>query len=88
MLSRNDLSDLQQLFNDVVFTILGLKEDNSDSNDDNDLVNGLMETIIDARKELKARKEFELTDQIRDNLAKYNVQIKDTREGTVWIHEK
>ena len=47
-----------------------------------------METIIDTRKELKARKEFELTDQIRDNLAKYNVQIKDTREGTVWIHEK
>lgn len=87
-LSQNDLSDLQQLFDDVVYTILGLKEDNSDSNADTELVNGLMETIIDTRKELKALKEFELTDQIRDNLAKYNVQIKDTREGTVWIHEK
>ena len=87
-LSQNDLNDLKQLFNDVVYTILGLKEANSDSKDDTELVNGLMETIIDTRKELKARKEFELTDQIRDNLAKYNVQIKDTREGTVWIHEK
>ena len=87
-LSQNDLNDLQQLFNDVVYTILGIKEANSDSKDDTELVNGLMETIIDTRKELKARKEFELTDQIRDNLAKYNVQIKDTREGTVWIHEK
>ena len=87
-ISQNDLIDLQQLFTDVVYTILGLKEDNLDSNDDTELVKGLMETIIDTRKELKARKEFELTDQIRDNLAKYNVQIKDTREGIVWKHEQ
>ena len=87
-LSKDDLTELQQLFSDVVFTILGLKEENKDTSDNNELVDGLMDTIIETRKELKARKEFELTDQIRDNLAKHNIQIKDTREGTVWKHEK
>lgn len=86
-ISQTDLEELQKLFNEVVFDILGLKSGTNESSSSDELVDGLMNTIIDTRKELKSRKEFELTDQIRDNLAKINIQIKDTREGTIWSHE-
>lgn len=86
-ISSSDLKDLQELFNDVVFDILGLEDNDSSSADSSELIEGLMNTILHTRKELKSKKEFELTDQIRDNLAKINIQIKDTREGTTWHHE-
>ncbi|MDA9563093.1 cysteine--tRNA ligase [Flavobacteriales bacterium] len=86
-ISSTDLKDLQELFKDVVFDILGLQDINSGSVDNSELIEGLMNTILDTRKELKSRKEFELTDQIRENLSKINIQIKDTREGTKWNHE-
>ncbi len=86
-ISSTDLKDLQELFKDVVFDILGLQDINSGSVYNSELIEGLMNTILDTRKELKSRKEFELTDQIRENLSKINIQIKDTREGTKWNHE-
>ena len=68
--------------NDFVFDILGLKEE--DSQDNNELVDALMETIINIRQKARENKDWNTSDLIRDNMAKMNIKIKDTKDGAVW----
>jgi cysteinyl-tRNA synthetase len=48
------------------------------------LENDLMMLLIELRKQLRERREFELADQIRDQLANMGVTLKDTAQGTFW----
>ena len=43
-----------------------------------------METIIDIRADVRAKKDFAASDLIRDKLLKINIQIKDGKEGASW----
>ncbi len=45
---------------------------------------GLVELLIELRRELRARKAFDLTDRVRDRLAELGVELKDTAQGTLW----
>ena len=65
-----------------VFDILGLKEEESEG--DNELVDSLMQTIINIRQNARENKDWTTSDLIRDNLAKMNIKIKDTKEGAEW----
>jgi cysteinyl-tRNA synthetase len=40
--------------------------------------------LIDLRNKARAEKKWEFSDNIRDILAKNNIIIKDTTEGTTW----
>ena len=61
--------------------ILGLRPDSSDNKEvDEDLIYEL----IDKRKAAKAGKDFAEADRIRGELLAMGIEIKDTREGTVW----
>ena len=40
--------------------------------------------LIDLRNKARAEKKWEFSDNIRDILAKNNIIIKDTAEGTTW----
>ena len=40
--------------------------------------------MIEKRKEAKKNKDFELADQIRNELLEKGLELKDTREGTTW----
>ena len=53
-----------------------------------ELVEELMQTILEIRKEAKARKDFHTADQIRNSLEKLNIRIMDTKEGARWVLEK
>ena len=77
---------LNKLFNDFVFDILGLVESNA-SDGSGALVDGLMQTIIDIRKQARANKDWATSDKIRDELAKLHITLKDGKEGTSWIME-
>lgn len=48
------------------------------------LEDGLMTLLIELRKQLREKREFELADQIRDQLADLGVTLKDTAQGTIW----
>ena len=43
-----------------------------------------VESMIAKRKEAKANKDYAGADAIRDELKAKGIEIKDTREGTVW----
>jgi len=52
-----------------------------------DISEEAIEALIQARVEAKQSKNFARADEIRDELAAQGVQIKDTREGTIWSRE-
>ncbi|MBQ4205431.1 MAG: cysteine--tRNA ligase, partial [Bacteroidales bacterium] len=57
---------------------------NEMGSDDNGIVDGLMDTIIDIRKEARAKKDWATSDLIRDKLAALDIVLKDGKDGTVW----
>ena len=82
-LKTEDIELLKTLYNDFVFEILGLKSEKSVSGND-DLVDGIMNTILELRKDAKLNKNWTAADKIRDELAKLNIVIKDTKDGASW----
>jgi cysteinyl-tRNA synthetase len=48
------------------------------------LEDGLMTLLVELRKQLREKREFELADHIRDQLAELGVTLKDTAQGTLW----
>ncbi len=83
-LTQEDIEQLQKLYNEFVFDILGLKAEASTNEGGNEMVDGLMNTILDIRKDAKANKDWTTADKIRDDLNKMNIVVKDTPDGAVW----
>lgn len=82
-ISVEDLSELKSFYNSMVFDILGLKEEQSDSGD-NVVLGKSIELLLTLRKEAKANKDWGTADKIRDELIEIGVEIKDTKEGVDW----
>lgn len=68
--------------------LIGLLQSNPDEWFSGDVDGGLsadaIEALIEQRKQAKADRDFARADEIREELAAGNVQIEDTREGTIW----
>lgn len=43
-----------------------------------------IELLISLRKDLRAAKQFDLADRVRDQLAELGVTLEDTKQGTIW----
>lgn len=86
-LSTNDYQTLVQLFDDVVFGVLGLKDDNAASGGNEKVVSGLMDMVLEERAKAKAEKNWALSDAIRDNLKALGIAVKDTKDGAEWTME-
>lgn len=82
-LHADDLAVLKQLMNDFVVDVLGFQADTAHSGKDKAL-NGVMDILLDIRKDAKAKKDFATSDKLRDELAKNNITIKDTKDGVTW----
>ncbi len=69
--------------------ILGLfhKQPEQSAAQDDALASQLMELIIELRAELRKKKDFELSDHIRDGLTAIGVTLEDRKEGTTWRQE-
>jgi len=81
-ISKNDLELLKKVYHDFVFDILGLQLESLEGQ--NDLSEGLMNSIIAIRQKAKENKDYGTSDMIRDELKKLNITIKDTKDGAVW----
>jgi cysteinyl-tRNA synthetase len=79
-----DLDLLKKTFSAFFFDILGLRKEKESLSGNEELVGGLMETILDIRKEAKLKKDWPTADKIRDHLAKLNIEVKDTKDGASW----
>ncbi|MFA8450660.1 MAG: cysteine--tRNA ligase [Bacteroidales bacterium] len=81
-LTQEDLNELVAIYNTFIFDVLGLKEEASGEN--NELIDYLMDFILDIRKDARDKKDWSTSDKIRDELAKRNIVIKDSKDGSSW----
>jgi cysteinyl-tRNA synthetase len=76
------LDKIKKLMSDFVFDIMGLKDDQLGA--DNESIDKLMELVISLRNEAKQNKDYATSDKIRNELAAIGIQLKDSKEGTLW----
>ena len=61
-----------------VCNVLGLELDN---NKDKTQIDGIIQLLIGIRKDAKLKKDFVTSDKIRNELARFNIQLKDEKDG-------
>lgn len=76
---KETFEKLKKYFNDFVTVVLGLVKEESGSNDKLD---GVMDLILDLRKQARENKDWAMSDKIRDELAKVGIQVKDGKDGS------
>ena len=86
-LSAEDISALVQLFDDVVFGVLGLLDEESAGGASGKVVDGLMQMVLEERAKAKAAKDWAASDAIRDSLKALGISVKDTKDGAEWTLE-
>jgi len=81
-ISVPDFEELKNTMNTFVFDILGLK--NNLEQNASDKLNGVVDMLINMRKEARDNRDWALSDKIRDELATIGIQLKDGKEGTTF----
>lgn len=83
--TASTIDRLKSTFSNFISDILGLKDEMQAADNGTNLVDGLMEIIIDMRKDVRANKDWAASDKIRDALTALEIQLKDGKEGTSWV---
>jgi cysteinyl-tRNA synthetase len=76
-ISSATLLKMKESFHVYLEEILGLK----DSAENTEQISGLLDLLIDIRKEAKSRKDFFTSDKIRKQLAELGIEMKDEKGG-------
>ncbi|MEI9933495.1 MAG: cysteine--tRNA ligase [Ferruginibacter sp.] len=79
-ISSSTLLELQKKMKLYLEDILGLK---SPFPDNNILLDGVMQLLIDIRKESKTKKDYATSDKIRNQLVELGIELKDSKDGEV-----
>ena len=77
-LSSETFSALKNTYIGFMENVLGLKEEKEQ---DDELLNGTINVLIELRKKARTDKNFALSDKIRDDLKGLGIQLKDGKEG-------
>ena len=86
-LGKDDLGAMLRLFDDIVFGVLGLKDEEAAGGKAEKIIDGLMGMVLEERKAAKEAKDWATSDRIRDALKALGIQIKDTKDGATWSIE-
>ncbi|QIG89434.1 cysteine--tRNA ligase [Chryseobacterium sp. POL2] len=78
-INQADLNDLKRFAHDIVFEVLGLQNIEENSSEKLDQA---LKILIELRNQARKAKNWELSDQIRDQLLEQGIELKDSREGT------
>ena len=77
VISSTTLSFLQQKFKIYLEDVFGLKS----ISDNNELLSGVMDLLIEIRKESKTKRDFATSDKIRKQLTAIGINLKDEKNG-------
>ena len=80
-LTAADIDSLKALYRDMVHDILGLTAEEDSSNDK---LAGVITLLLDMRQEAKEKKEWEVSDRIRNRLSELGITVKDRKDGYDW----
>ena len=83
--TTEDLLKLQNLYDGMVYDVLGLQSFSvSKGNAESELFGQMVNLLLSLRQEAKMKKDWATSDQIRDRLTSLGFEIKDTKEGADW----
>jgi len=82
-IKAEDITKLKELYNAFVYEILGLEREEK-KQEEGQLTENLIELLLNLRLEAKKQKDFKTADRIRDDLQKFGVIVKDTKDGYEW----
>lgn len=82
-LTQADIDLLKSIYQDFVFDVLGLKEEEGNQKLQAAL-NQVMTMVLNLRAKAKQDKNFQLSDDIRNQLIASGFQIKDSKDGSSW----
>ena len=80
-LKISDKEKLHEVFNNFLFNVLGFKKE-SDNSTRKDSSNELIKLLIKLRNQARVNKNFELSDQIRNELLEIGVQLNDEKKDS------
>jgi len=83
-INGEDLEKLQKHFDAFVTDILGLQAEETAGAQNNEILDGVMQTLLELRQQAKQNKDWGTADLIRNQLAALNIKVTDTKDGTVW----
>lgn len=81
-IDQTSLDHLKQLFQTFVFEVLGLREEQD--NGGGEVLKQVVDMVLNLRMDAKARKDFALSDKIRNELNSLGFEIKDRKDGFDW----
>jgi len=80
-LTSADITSLSEMFSLFVHDLFGLRAEESAGNDK---LAGVLTLLLDMRQEAKAKKEWGVSDRIRDRLNELGITVKDRKDGYDW----
>ncbi|HET6994581.1 MAG TPA: cysteine--tRNA ligase [Chitinophagaceae bacterium] len=84
-ISKDTLNLMQEKFKTYLFDVFGLKQV---SETDNGKLQGVIQLLVDIRREAKSKKDFVTSDKIRNQLSQLGIAIKDEKDGNMtWTVE-
>lgn len=81
-INQNDYNKLKAILDTFILDVLGLVPENNSTNEA--VLSDVINLMLNLRMEAKAKKDFELSDKIRNELNKIGVEIKDKKDGFDW----
>ena len=81
-LTAEDVEEFKSTIHMFVFEVLGLQ--NEVKQNSTDKISGVVEMLINMRKDARDNKDWALSDKIRDELSSLGIQLKDGKEGTTF----
>ncbi|MBN2597037.1 cysteine--tRNA ligase [Labilibaculum sp.] len=82
-ITASDLAVLKDLYHNLVFDVLGLK-DEGDTGGNNEILDKVVRLLLSTRDEAKKNKDWATADKIRDELTNLGIVVKDTKDGYEW----
>ncbi len=82
-IEANDLFLLQNLYNDLALTVLGLQKE-EESKEDSKVLDNVIDLLLNIRLDAKKNKDFATSDKIRNQLTEMGVIVKDKKDGFEW----
>lgn len=83
-ISQADLDELKSVMKLFIEDILGLKTQLSDVDSSTEAYKKAIDLLLSIRMEAKANKDWGTADKIRNQLASFGFDVKDTKDGFEW----
>jgi cysteinyl-tRNA synthetase len=82
-MTASDIDKMKNIYRTFVYDILGIHEESSTS-EQKELLGGLIQLLLNIRTDARIKKDYKTADQIRNEMEKLGIEVRDTKDGYDW----